>query len=96
MSTKNGAKLDRSNNGAGLYQLPSLTLKADLEQSVQTTPDITVLKSEHKGISKFEQPVILQQSPLWLRTILWVLMGVLGSFGSQFGCDIVWGSGSLQ
>ncbi len=76
MSTKNGAKLDRSDNGAGLYQLPSLTLKADFEQSVQTTPNITVLKSEYKGISKFEQPVLLQQSPLWSRAILWVLMGV--------------------
>lgn len=76
MSPKNGAKLERSNNKPELYQLPSLTQKANQLKSVQTTPSLKVLTGEHRGISKFDQPILLQQSSLWSRAILWVLMGV--------------------
>lgn len=75
MNTKNRAKLEHSPNGVGRHQLSSLTLTADLEQSVQTTLNLKPDR-EHKRIPKFEQPVILQQSNIWSRAILWVLMGV--------------------
>ncbi len=59
MNTKNRAKLEHSPNGVGRHQLSSLTLTADLEQSVQTTLSLKPDR-EHKRIPKFEQPVILR------------------------------------
>ncbi|WP_250122284.1 HlyD family type I secretion periplasmic adaptor subunit [Chroococcidiopsis sp. CCMEE 29] len=73
MSNNNGAKLDRSNNGKGLNQV---TVKTELPKSTETTTNLKVPVREASSTRKFEQPVILQQSPIWSRAILWVLMGV--------------------
>jgi len=76
MSIKNGTKPGHSDNEVELHQLSRFTRTSDLERSVQTTPNLRVVRNEHKGTSEFDQPVLLQQSPLWSRAILWVLMGV--------------------
>jgi HlyD family secretion protein len=75
MNTKNGAKPNHSLNGAEPHQFPSLTLKAD-QLSVETTPKVKVPNRFQESTYKFDQPVLLQQSSLWSRAILWVLTGV--------------------
>ena len=78
MNTNNGNKLEQSPNGAGLNHSRSLTQIADRDRTAQTAPNITVPKIDERKVSPkaFEQPVILEQSNIWSRAILWVLMGV--------------------
>ncbi len=75
MSTNNGAKLDHSPNGARLHQLPTLT-QTTVHLPKETTSTQKDSTRAHTGIGLFDQPVLLQQSPLWERAILWVLMGL--------------------
>lgn len=75
MSPHNGAELQRSNNGAELHQFPLLTRNADDKRTIQNTLSLKVLTSGHTENRKFDQPVLLQQSPLWSRAILWILIG---------------------
>lgn len=64
MNTNNGK------NGAGSNSSISLAPIAPTPEKILTSGNRTV---------KFDQPVILKQSPKWSRTILWALMGALAS-----------------
>lgn len=76
MSTNNGTKLQHSNhNGIRSRQLPSVIMESDREESAETNRVRVATRSE-RSMREFEQSVILQQSPIWSRAILWVLMGV--------------------
>lgn len=85
MSTNNGTKLDRSTNGVRQEQ-SRFTLKTERQESVNTTQNwetptrspqnLEIPTHSKQDRRKFEQPVLLQQSPAWSRAILWVLMGV--------------------
>lgn len=64
-----------TNNGAGLDRSPD-DKSAPLMHSAELTPLPEVSKPLAAPPKKFEQPVLLQQSPIWSRAILWVMMGV--------------------
>lgn len=49
----------------------------DKERLAEPNSNPEVPTKESKRITKFEQPFILQQSPVWSRAILWVLMGAI-------------------
>jgi len=53
--------------------ISSLTL---IDRLRYPLPSPKVRKSTSVGTRRFDQPVILQQSPIWSRAIVWVLMGV--------------------
>lgn len=75
-SNGNGIKLKESCNKAESHQLPSFTA-TPLRNAVELTPNPKIHTSDSKRLlNKFEQTVILQQSSLWSRVILWSLMGV--------------------
>lgn len=70
-----GTKLNHSKNGAG--HPIGLAPLADLEPDTATTPNITQPVNSHSNSHHaFESPVILEQSKIWSRSILWGLMGV--------------------
>ncbi len=71
----NGNKLEHSHNGNGLNYSPSLTTSTSGESSVSPRAN-PKSASVSKELSKFSQPVILQQSDNWSRAILWGLMSV--------------------
>lgn len=54
-------------------------------QSTLTTPAFFQAKTSSKIIKKFDQPVILRQSNLWSRAILWTIIGFT-SFGIIWAC----------
>ncbi len=54
-------------------------------QSALTTPAFLQAKTSSKVINKFDQPVILRQSNLWSRAILWTIIGST-SFGIIWAC----------
>jgi HlyD family secretion protein len=63
-----------TNNGAGLNHSLSVTPAQDKRPAYpQTNPEVGTIAAR---TSRFDQPVLLQQSPIWSRAILWVLMGV--------------------
>ena len=64
-----------TNNGTSLNHSPTVT---PTQGESPTTPlaKPEVRQSESVRTRQFEQPVLLQQSPVWSRAILWVLMGV--------------------
>lgn len=64
----NGIKLKQSPNGSSNYQTPN---HSDKNPKIPPSP-FPLPPSP----SSFDQPVILQQSPVWSRWILWLLMGV--------------------
>lgn len=70
----NGVKLEPAHNGAIANHSPSLLPEPGESPSPLPSPKVSA--SESISHSKFDQPVILQQSNLWSRAILWVLMGV--------------------
>jgi HlyD family secretion protein len=76
MNTNNGTKLADSPNGVGRHRFPNLTLIDRLREIAYPLPSPEVRKSTFVGTRRFDQPVILQQSPIWSRAIVWVLMGV--------------------
>jgi HlyD family secretion protein len=74
----NGVKLDRSLNRVGLNQFSNLAIR---EQGSKRELGELGMQGEleeknHPPLAKFEQPVILQQSRIWSRAILWGLMSV--------------------
>lgn len=71
----NAVKIERSSSGAGLNHLQNLT-SAEGAGSVSPLPTPKTSTSKSKAISKFDQPVLLTQSNIWSRAILWGLMGV--------------------
>lgn len=61
-------------NGAGSNHVSNNTSAPENHPAeIVVKPEIRPTKPS--AITKFEQPVILQQSPVWSRAILWVLMG---------------------
>lgn len=65
----NGVKLEHSLNGAGNHQLTSLGSERLKDEAPSPLPFNPSPRS-------FKQPVLLQQSNMWSRAILWGLMGV--------------------
>ena len=64
-----------TNNGAGLNHSLSVTPTQDKRPAdPQQNPEVGTKVAART--SKFDQPVLLQQSPFWSRAILWALMGV--------------------
>ena len=76
MNQNNGNKLDHSSNGAELKHSTSLSQETARRPSVASSTVQEVSTRTVQNTRKFEQPVILQQSSIWSRAILWVLMGV--------------------
>lgn len=71
----NGVKLKHLENGLGLERKISLPPETGTS-AVSPLPCPHTTPSESKSLSKFEAPVILQQSSSWSRAILWGLMSV--------------------
>lgn len=64
-----------ANNGAKLKQPASVTQpKGKIRAEPTQQPEVRTRPKD--GSSEFDQPVILQQSPVWSRAMLWLLMGV--------------------
>ena len=83
MTTNNGTKLEPStNNSQKQRRFPIVTVESDREESAQTD-QIKAAPAKDRGRREFDQSVILEQSPIWSRAILWALMGVTA-------CTIVW------
>ena len=74
MNQNNGNKLDHSSNGAELKRSSSQETARHPGVSSSTVQEVSTRTVQNTR--KFEQPVILQQSSIWSRAILWVLMGV--------------------
>lgn len=63
-----------TNNGNGSYSNTENQVSPPAQPS--TSPTRRLSTSPTSRPAEFDQPVILQQSPMWSRWILWLLMGV--------------------
>lgn len=68
----NGKYLEHSYNGNGLERLSNLTREKVKDKGLKSPSPLPFTPSP----SSFDSPVILQQSSLWSRALLWGLMGV--------------------
>lgn len=80
----NGVKLLHLENGLGLERKIGLTPETSTS-AVSPLPTPQTTPNQSKSLSKFEAPVILQQSSSWSRAILWGLMSVT-TIGIVWAC----------
>ncbi len=75
MNNNNGAKLNNSSNGKGVAHSPAPPQLTNQHNS-EILPIPQNTNSSLVSTDKFSRPVILKQSPIWSRAILWGLIGV--------------------
>lgn len=79
MSISNGSHPYLSTNGRQPASLPNLLPGVVTDSPVPTPPAEVALPERPSQSQTFDQPIILQRSPIWSRAILWGMLAVTTS-----------------